>query len=158
MEKENKILLITKQAQKLHNQGKVKIKHTHVFDLNSQKRKKELKKKIIQTKKLKVYIFDITYNTKEKDKSRRTVNDHINKTGQNILIGKNRKFIDISKLYVQEKEGIITTCLGKRYSKEKKQHIAPTTDLCHAAIWCKKQNPKIKIYGKTINVKQENLE
>ncbi len=151
MEKENKILLFTEEAEKLYKKRIINKNKTHCFNVKDKEKNEHIKKRIQKTKHPKVYIFDTTYQPKEQNKSQHAVNDHINKTGKNILIGKNKKFIDLSTLYVQQKKGITTTGLGKRYSKEKRKHKNPSTDLCQIAIWCKRQNKEAKIYGILVN-------
>tara|TARA_B100001559_G_C16411164_1_gene580447 strand:+ start:291 stop:704 length:414 start_codon:yes stop_codon:yes gene_type:complete len=59
------------------------------------------------------------------------VADHINKTGQNPIIGsKNIEFKDISRLYSSD-SGVITTCCGKELNLNYKN---PSHYLCVYAI------------------------
>ena len=65
----------------------------------------------------------------------------MNKTGENPLIGKQKKlkidFIDITKIYKQTKGGIVTTSIGqKTTSKERKVIQNASTDLSNIAILC----------------------
>ena len=83
------------------------------------------------------------------------VSDHINKTGQNPLIKKQNKlkieFIDTTKIYTkQKKEGVVTTSLGQRFNKKKKNEKYPSTYISNVAIICKAIGFK-KITGKLIN-------
>ena len=69
--------------------------------------------------------------------------DHINRTGENYLIGNNKKmvFTDLTRLYTNQ-EKMITTCLGTKYEKNKKQHTLPSTDIGLIAILCRSIQPK----------------
>lgn len=93
----------------------------------------------IQTKKTKkVYIYDKTQIPQKKDLAIFPVNDHINKTGSNPLIGKQKElsidFIDIKNLYKQTNKGIITHCCGSELNASLKY---PSYYLCHISILCK---------------------
>lgn len=50
------------------------------------------------------------------------VKDHINKSGTNLIIGKQKKlnidFIDLSKIYNYDSDSIITTCCGKNLNTQ----------------------------------------
>ena len=145
MEKDKKITIVTKQAQKTINKNKIKIKTNIIYD------KKSINK--LTNNKQQVRVYDITYiNTR---KQIINVNDHINKTGENPLRGKQKKlkvdFIDITKIYQQTKKGIITTCVGKNKTKEefiKTQNAS--TELCEITILCCALGFK-KIEAKLIN-------
>ena len=111
------------------------IKHLNIFTT-----KKSLKK------------LDKVYEIEESSIKKFKINDHINKTGENPLRKtKPLEFLDICNLYTKEKQGIITTCLGKKYNKEKKHHPYPSTFISSIAILCKKINPKVKIKGILLN-------
>ena len=143
MDPENKIIIITAEAQK----QKIKKIYDYCYSFN----KKIDKKTEEKIKKAKIVdIYDITCDLETKT-HKITVNDHINKTGKNPLIGqKPIQFIDITRLYIKNKKGITTTCLGERYGKEKNAHPHPSTTLCLVAILCKKINPTIKINGNLV--------
>ena len=138
---------------------------------------KDLKKKIEQTHKLNKYrainprsfteifnvlkkenkkeltIYDITYSKQDLSGEVFQVNDHINQTGTNILIGKQKQtktdFIDLTNLYKQSEKGIITTCYG---SKIKTNAIYPSHFLCNISILAKAMKFK-SIYAYLINYK-----
>lgn len=142
MDQDNKIKIITSALKK---RGKPE-KYTACYD--GKKITKELEKKIKETKE--IYIYDVT-QVKSKKKYF-YINDHINKTGKNPLRSKKPiEFIDLSKTYLKTKEGITTTCLGKRYYKEKNKHGYPSTDLCLLSVLCKRINHTIRIKGILIN-------
>ena len=146
MEKDKTTTIITKEAQRIINKNKTKIKADIVYG-------KDSLNTLINSKKDKVTIYDTVYtNTK---KQIINVNDHINKTGENPLRGKQKKlkidFIDITKIYKQTKKGITTTCIGRNKKKEefiKTQNTS--TELCNIAILCYALGFK-KIEAKLIN-------
>ena len=69
----------------------------------------------------KINIYDRTSNNKAKEGSIITVSDHLNKTGINPLIGRQKTlkidFIDMTNIY-NDKNGIITHCFGKKLYKK----------------------------------------
>jgi hypothetical protein len=150
MEKENKIVFITKSCLDRNNIEKFKKEYDLCY--NDQLDIKTTERRI--KKATKVLIYDITYNEKEEEGRVFNINDHINKTGKNFLIKKNSipVFIDISKLYRKKKQGIITTGLGDYYNKFYKKTEHPSSDLCLISVWCKSVNANLNIQGKLINV------
>ena len=100
-----------------------------------------------------INIYDQTYSLKHKQGELIGVGDHINKTGNNPLIGNqhklNQQFIDISKLYGGS-EGVTTTCLGKDFEDHKKNHEYPSTHICQVSIVVKALG-KSKVKGFLIN-------
>jgi len=109
---------------------------------------KDTTKNIDQIKAIKsnhIEIYDLTYSANHNHNDLIPVSDHINKTGQNPLIGNQQKidkpFVDISNLY-QSKKGVTTDCLGKHFSQHKKEHLYPSTHLCHIAIIARAVNKK----------------
>ena len=144
MEEKNKIIIITEE---LKNK-KIKIKYNYCYTRKS--KINEIKKQLKNKKTIE--IFDITHSQRKKKNTRIRVNDHINKTGENPLLSCHPiKFIDLTGLYKKDIKGTTTTCLGKKYKKEKKQHLQPSTDLCIIAILCKKIKPDATIQGVLIN-------
>ena len=141
MDKETKII-ITEEVKK----RKLIKKHNHCYKKNTNLA--TIEQQILKAKE--IIIYDVT-ETKEKIK-KFNIKDHINKTGENPLRKtKPLVFLDICNLYTKEKQGIITTCLGKKYNKEKKHHPYPSTFISSIAILCKKINPKVKIKGILLN-------
>ena len=83
-----------------------------------------------------INIYDLTYNQDIKTRELIHVNDHINQTGTNPLVGWQHKlgieFIDLTNLYKRNKKGIITTAVGGGQSKNGIKY--PTRYLCHITI------------------------
>lgn len=82
-------------------------------------------------------VYDITYNKTHKNNQIFPVSDHINYTGHNPLIGRQKDlpspFIDISNLY-KNTGGVTTSCLGKNFNQHKNTHLYPSTYLCYIPI------------------------
>ena len=87
-----------------------------------------------------VLVIDKTHNKNSK-KKKLFVKNHVNKTGENPIRGKQalskEPFFDITSVYEKTKEGIITTSLGKKYSKMKNKEKHPSTYLSNIVILCK---------------------
>ena len=100
-----------------------------------------------------IEIYDITHNSQIPHNEKIIVKDHINKTGNNPLIGIQSQFseafIDISNIYCAE-DGVTTVCLGAHYDKHKKQNEYPSTYLCYISILAKAIGVK-KISAALIN-------
>jgi len=86
-----------------------------------------------------ITLYDRTKNTTIKENSSLYINDHINKSGINPLIGKQNElkidFVDMSNVYVQSKKGIITESLGGNFFinvKHPSHYIAPLIILAKA--------------------------
>ena len=77
----------------------------------------ELIKIMNKNEEKKVTIYDYTTTNKIKSKQLISVKDHINNTGSNILLGKqkllNIDFIDMSNIYTYDIKNIIATCIGE---------------------------------------------
>jgi len=113
--------------------------------------KKKLIDKLSQTpKETAVVLHDATHIKNKSQGETFYINDHINKTGENILRGKNHKFLDLTQIYTQHKRGRTTTCLGTRYEKNKKRHTTPSSNICSLAIMIKAHG-FLNITGKLIN-------
>jgi len=97
-----------------------------------------------------VHIFDITHNTNHPNNSIFFVNDHINKIGTNPFIGHqdffNIDFINVENLYTQSPSGVITTCYGERYNKNKTNTEFPSTYLANVAALAHINQLKIKAH------------
>ena len=80
------------------------------------------------------------------------VNDHINQSGYNPLIGKQSfysvDFVDIANLYQQSEDGIITNCCGKKINHK---HSFPNHYLHSISILLRVFKCE-KIYAKLINI------
>jgi len=135
MEKD-KTIIITEEAQTIIKNKKIKIKTDIVYN-------KKTINKLINTKNKKIIIYDVTYCDSKKKIIK--INDHINKTGKNPIIGNQKKlkidFIDITKIYKKSGEGVTTTSLGKKGFKQiKTKTNYPSTEVCNVAILCKALN------------------
>ena len=123
-----KLHIITKQlSKKLPPEHKLQ-KHTNISHKNF-----ESIYKLLQSKKItELHVIDATYSNKIPKGKMAQVKDHINKTGSNILIGKqillNIDFIDITKIYSFEKNAIIAVCCGETLNKN---FDYPSHFLCH---------------------------
>lgn len=69
-----------------------------------------------------IIIYDITQNQHQSAGKIIPVNDHINKTGHNPLIGNQQKldidFTDLTHIYTKHPNGVTTACLGERFHSE----------------------------------------
>ena len=147
MEKDNNFFIIlTKELAKTQLFKTTEKNYVWEDSIATNKKNKFLKAK-------EVHIYDITKNQKGKEKERYNVNDHVNKSGENPLISKNKKikFIDMTGVYEKKQEGITTTSLGKKYKKENKKHSFPSTDMAKISIFLRFLNPQIKIKGFLVN-------
>ena len=101
-----------------------------------------------------IKIFDLTNCSNYKNNKLINVKDHINQTGSNILIGNQKKididFPDLSNIYTDNGQGIITICCGNQPSNEK---TYPSTFLCNISIIAKILNFKY-IFGYLYNIKK----
>ena len=93
-------------------------------------------------------IYDITITKKHPDKTVIDVNDHINRTGNNPLICRQKElgidFININKLYKSEKNSIKTDCCGKTLNL---RYPYPSHYLCNISILAKAIGiPKISAF------------
>jgi len=126
-----KLNIITEQlSQKLPLEHKLQ-KHTNISHKNFESAYKLLHQKKITE----LQVIDATYSNKTQKGNMVQIKDHINKTGSNILIGRqnalNIDFIDIAKLYSFEKNAIITVCCGEKLNKNLDY---PSHFLCHITM------------------------
>jgi len=151
MDQDKKITILTEEL----NKTKIKKKGKACFVIGGPK---DLMHILINTpKETEITIYDITNIKKKPNHYVEEVFDHINQSGENWLRGMQKKtkkdFIDITNLYVLEKEKkVITTSLGKYYQKNKEKVLYPSTDLCNIAIMLKGFG-YINIKGRLINCK-----
>ncbi|NOZ09280.1 MAG: hypothetical protein GXO91_10475 [FCB group bacterium] len=89
-----------------------------------------------------ITIYDLTHSAKHKPGTIFTVNDHINRTGKNPLIGRQRAlkvdFTDLTGLYARETGGVVTDCLGARFPGSSFEY--PSTWLCNISIIARAMN------------------
>ena len=93
-------------------------------------------------------IYDITKTNKHPAQTIINVNDHINRTGNNPLIGHQIElgidFTNINKLYKSEKNSIKTDCCGKTLNLS---YPYPSHYLCNISILAKAIGiPKISAF------------
>ena len=85
-----------------------------------------------------ITIYDITTTKKHPYKTIINVNDHINRTGNNPLIGHQKElginFTNINKLYKNEQNSIKTDCCGKTLNL---RYPYPSHYLCNISILAK---------------------
>ncbi len=94
----------------------------------------------IEYKKTKsITLYDRTKNKTLKQNAIIKINDHINKTGINPLIGKQRElkidFIDMTNVYTQSKQGVVTESFGEKLqcnTTYPSHYIAPLTIIAKA--------------------------
>ena len=88
--------------------------------------------KLIHSKTTELHVIDATYSNKIPKGETVQIKDHINKTGSNILIGKqtpqNTNFVDMTGVYSFEKNAIITVCCGETINKS---FDYPSHFICH---------------------------
>lgn len=95
-----------------------------------------------------LFIYDQTFVASKEDLVYIYVNDHINRTGANPFIGKQKEFgidfINVEDIYIKKQKGITTNSLGDEYTNQKKQHIYPSTYLANVAALVSTLNFKVK--------------
>ena len=147
MEKEKIFKIITKKSKKYVEMLNIE------YDAIYQNSPKKILNDIYEKKPNTVEIYDITTTKETPPLSIIKVSDHINKTGENPIIGIQKKFkkdfYDIRNIYV-DKNGKITTSLG-RYFKENPKEKYPSTHLSNIAILCSVAGIK-KIKGSLVNI------
>ncbi len=83
-------------------------------------------------KKNEINVIDLTSTHKEEHGTIIPVQDHINRTGTNILTGKQKvlsiDFIDMTNIYQKKKNNIITDCCGKSLNNK---YEYPSHYICH---------------------------
>tara|TARA_B100000700_G_C14821878_1_gene750355 strand:- start:249 stop:788 length:540 start_codon:yes stop_codon:yes gene_type:complete len=95
------------------------------------------------------FIFDLTISIKQKTGQIFHVNDHINKSGYNPLVGKQSfykiDFLDIANLYIYNQEGVITHCCGKKLSLDCAfpNHYLHSISIMLKVFNCQKINAKL---------------
>ena len=94
-----------------------------------------------------IYITDATNSSKKEPGTIIPVQNHINRTGTNILTGRQKllgiDFIDMTNLYQKNKNSIITDCCGEILNNKYKY---PSHYLCHITTLAHAMKIK-NIYG-----------
>jgi hypothetical protein len=82
-----------------------------------------------------ITIYDSTKTKTHPPNTIISVKDHINRTGNNHLIGHQKElkinFVDMSKLYKSEQNSITTSCCGKELNEK---YPYPSHYLCNISI------------------------
>ena len=152
MGKENKTIFYTKLLSSIEHKKGVKIFDNESFE--------KTKKEIIKIKKNQIIeIWGATATEKYKNKEILQVKDHINFSGYNPLIGKQKNiktnFPDMTNIYEQHKNAIVTTSRGKYFLQEEIYEY-PTQYFCYFAIIARSLGIK-KITGFLINQEINSL-
>ena len=138
-----KMNIITKQlANKLPKDSALQ-KHNVVNPTNFNQLYQQLK----FNKTNEINVIDLTSTPKKEHGTIISVQDHINRTGINILIESQKlwgfDFIDMTNLYKKKKNSIITNCCGEILNNK---YEYPSHYLCHITTLAKAMNIK-NIYG-----------
>ena len=87
-----------------------------------------------------VFIVDKTHN-KQSDQRVFFVQNHVNKTGENPIRGRQslsiKPFFDITEAYCKHEGAVTTTSCGKKYLTMKDKEKYPSTYLSNITILCK---------------------
>jgi len=98
-----------------------------------------------------IIIYDLVNTKTHKEGKKIPVNDHINSTGKNPIIGRQKAlgvdFIDMTNTYTQQTGGVTTQCCGAHTNPE---HEYPSHFLSNLVILAKALNYK-KISAFLIN-------
>ena len=143
-----KMNIITEQlANKLPKDNELQ-KYNIVNPTNFNELYHQLKSKKINE----INVIDLTSTPKEKHGMIISVQDHINRTGTNILTGRQKllgiDFLDTTNLYQKKKNGIITDCCGEILNNKYKY---PSHYICHITTLALAMNIK-NIYGFLYNI------
>ena len=127
--------IITKELSFFLKKRKIFLKYDYIYTTP-----KTLINKLINNKNKRIKIYDITNVDKKIKKI--NIENHINKTGENPLIGNQKKlkidFLDITSIYsYKNKKGETTTSLGKKQITKENKEKNPSTELSNIAIVCK---------------------
>ena len=120
--------IITTQLSEFLKEDHILQKHHQINPTNFDEMYNLFQSKTISS----ICIYDKTFSKNLKSCQIIPVCDHINNTGTNILIGHQKKltidFIDVSNLYQQKYNSIITVCCGKTLNVEERY---PSHYMCH---------------------------
>jgi len=103
-----------------------------------------------------IHILDRTYSEDHENDKEFIVNDHVNRTGSNPLIGRQNQlgvdFTDLTDLYVSDPNGVITNCVGENMNAPLISY--PSAFLCNVSIIARAAGCR-KINAILINCKKE---
>ncbi len=130
-----KINIITKELAEFYKKNKTQLTVKNYITTGPQLNSVPVN----QNKETHIQIYDIGKQAEIKNIKIYNINNHINKTGENILIDtqKNQSiFYDITKIYNSSKEGKIAECYGNHSLPHKAQpkNKIPCYFLCHYTI------------------------
>ena len=112
----------------------------------------ELYQQLKSNKTIEINVIDLTSTPKEEHGRIISIQDHINRTGTNILTGRQKllgiDFIDMTNLYQKKKNSIITDCCGEILNNK---YEYPSHYICHITTLALAMNIK-KIYGFLYNI------
>ena len=152
MEKENKKIFYTELLSKIEKASRKETIKLSSFEKTKEKIKKIKKNQTIE-------IWGATTSKKHKKNEIIKVNDHINFTGNNPLIGHQNKiktsFPDMTNIYKKTERGIITTSRGKYFLLDE-EYEYPTEKFCYFGIIARALGIK-EIKGYLINKDINNL-
>ena len=138
-----RINIITKQlANKLPKDSKLR-----KYNIINPKFFNQTYQLLAPNRKNEIYVTDLTRTHNKDLRTIIPIKDHINRTGTNILRGKqkflNIDFIDISNLYNSKQNSIITDCCGETLNDK---YEYPSHYICHIIILAYAMNIK-NIHG-----------
>ena len=103
----------------------------------------ELYQQLKANKANEINVIDLTSTPEEEHGIIISVKDHINRTGANILTGRqkllNIDFIDMTNLYQKKKNSIITNCCGEILNNK---YEYPSHYICHITTLARSMNIK----------------
>ena len=125
------------------------------YNVVNPKKFNELYQLLTSNKINEIHVIDLTSTPNIKPGMIISVQDHINRTGTNILIGKQKAlgidFIDMSNIYQKQYKSIITDCCGETLNNK---YEYPSHYICHISTFAHMLNIK-NIYGFLYNIIQK---
>ena len=122
------------------------------YNIINPKKFNQLYQLITSNKINEIYIIDSTSTKKKETGTMLSVQNHINRTGTNILIKKQKfldiDFIDITTPYLYKKNSIITDCCGETLNNK---YEYPSHYICHITTLAHAMNIR-NIYGFLYNI------
>ena len=141
----NKQIFITKKVYQ-----KIDIKNTTLYNAKIIKNTKAFWEREIKHPKEPIFLYDLGFNLKN---TIVPINNHINKTGINILREESQKkinFYDITNIYTPNPKGRTAECFGDNKPIFKNSQYIQTYNLCNHVILAHRCGAK-KIYAFVIN-------
>jgi len=130
----NKTICVSPELQKAKKNIKEKLNITQYTCLDQDPYRQIMEIKKSNT----IHIYDLGKRAQTNQiKKIYKVNNHINKTGINSLIGKqtgNIQFYDITEIYIKDKEGIVADCFGNKPPSITPQGHISANFLCNYVV------------------------